>query len=135
MPIFRYIACAAIIAASVAGCATVRQQDVDAWAGAPVEALDTHPLFLSMPVYRTQTDGGIEIRNYVNGKDVEQCFTQSGARRGDKYVSHSVFTTCSDTRVVCNNLFYVQGGKVTRYAPTGSCYTDDSVRPKMGAGR
>jgi len=133
MPISRHIICAAIAAGTIAGCATVRQQDLDAWAGAPVEALDTHPLFLTIPMYRTQTDSGIETRNYVNSKDVEQCFTRVGARRGDgKYVSHSAFTTCSENRVVCNNLFYIQGGKVLRYAPTGSCYTDDSVRPQAG---
>jgi hypothetical protein len=30
-----------------------------------VEALGAHPVFLTMPVYRTQTESGIEIRNYV----------------------------------------------------------------------
>ena len=133
MPFFRSIAVISIVAAVVAGCATVRQQDLDAWAGVPVEALDAHPVFLTMPVYRTQTESGIEIRNYVNSKDIEQCFARSGVRHGDnKYVSHSVFMTCSDTHLVCNNLFYVQIGKVTRYAPTGNCYTDDSVRPQAG---
>ena len=32
------------IASLLAGCATVRQQDLDAWGGVPVEALDTHSL-------------------------------------------------------------------------------------------
>ncbi|MGJ7609026.1 hypothetical protein ACSFA7_32135 [Variovorax sp. LT1R20] len=130
---FKSITCAAIVIGTITGCATVRQQDLDAWVGVPVEALDTHQVFLTMPVYRTQTDSGIEIRNYVNSKDIEQCFARSGVRRGDnKYVSHSAFITCSDTRLVCNNMFYVQAGKVTRYAPTGNCYTDDSVRPQAG---
>ncbi len=133
MSIFRSAISAAIISVAVAGCATVRQQDLDAWVGVPVEALDTHPLFLTIPMYRTQTDSGIEIRNYVNSKDVEQCFTHSSARNGDnKYVNYSAFTSCSNTHIACNNLFYIQGGKVTRYAPTGSCYTDDSVRPSVG---
>ena len=133
MHIFRYLTCAAIAAGTLAGCATVRQQDLDAWAGAPVEALDTHPLFLTIPMYRAQTESGIETRNYVNSKEVEQCFTRIGARRGDsKYLSHSAFTTCSENRLVCNNLFYIQGGKVIRYAPTGDCYTNDSVRPQIG---
>lgn len=133
MPMFRTVTSTALIAGLISGCATVRQQDLDAWAGAPVEALDAHPLFLTMPMYRTQTDNGVETRNYVNGEDVEQCFTSAGARRGDrKYVSHSAFTTCSESRVVCNNLFYIQGGKVIRYVPTGACYTNDSVRPNIG---
>ncbi len=127
------ITCTAIVVGTLSGCATVRQQDLDAWAGAPVEALDTHPVFLTMPVYRTQADSGIETRNYVNSKDVEQCFTRVGARRGDsKYVNYSAFTTCSGNHIVCNNLFYIQGAKVVRYAPTGNCYTDDSVRPQVG---
>lgn len=133
MSMFRTVTSTALIAGLISGCATVRQQDLDAWAGAPVEALDAHPLFLTMPMYRTQTDNGVETRNYVNGEDVEQCFTSAGARRGDrKYVSHSAFTTCSESRVVCNNLFYIQGGKVIRYVPTGACYTNDSVRPNIG---
>lgn len=39
--------------------------------------------------------------------------------------------TCSDTPLDCNNLFYVQTGKVTRYAPTGNYYADNSVRPRL----
>lgn len=133
MSIFRSVTSAAIVIGAISGCATVRQQDLDAWVGTPVEALDTHPLFLTMPMYRTQTDSGVETRNYVNGTEVEQCFTRMGARRNDsKYLSRSAFTTCSENRIVCNNLFYIQGGKVIRYAPTGDCFTDDSVRPQIG---
>ena len=84
-------------------------------------------------MYRAQTDRGVETRNYVNSKEVEQCFTSAGARRGDKsYVSHTAFTACSQSSVVCNNIFYIQGGKVIRYAPTGACYTDNTVLPNIG---
>ena len=34
-----------MVGAILTGCATVRQQDLDAWVGMPVEALDTHSLF------------------------------------------------------------------------------------------
>lgn len=123
-----------VAAALLAGCATVRQPDLDAWVGVPVEALDTHPVFLSMPVYRTQTAGGVEIRNYFNSKEVEQCFASAGGHVGDRrHVSHSVFITCSESRLSCSNLFYIQDGKVTRYAPTGDCYTNASVRPLAGS--
>ena len=133
MPLLRSIVSAALVIGFVSGCASVRQQDLDAWAGAPVEALDAHPLFLTMPMYRAQTASGVETRNYVNSEETERCFTNLGARRGDgKYVSHSAFTSCSESRTVCNNIFYIQSGKVTRYAPTGACYTDDSVRPNVG---
>ena len=39
------------IAVSVAGCA-VRQPDLDVWVGMPVEALDTHSLFITFPMYK-----------------------------------------------------------------------------------
>ncbi len=131
--IFRSVTSAAIIVGTIGGCATVRQQDLDAWVGVPVNALDIHPLFLTMPMYRTQTESGIETRNYVNGQEVEQCFTRMGAHRNDsKYVSHSAFTSCSESRIVCNNIFYIQGGKVIRYAPTGNCFTNETVRPQIG---
>ena len=64
---------------------------------------------------------------------MEQCFASAGERLGDRrHVSHSAFVSCSETRLSCSNLFYIQDGKVTRYAPTGDCYTDASVRPAAG---
>jgi hypothetical protein len=42
---------AVFIAVSVAGCA-VRQPDLDVWVGMPVEALDTHSLFITFPMYK-----------------------------------------------------------------------------------
>jgi len=84
------------LAVVVVGC-TVRQQDLDAWVGVPVEALDTHPIFNTVPMDRTITDSGIEIRNYRNGP--------------------------------CNNIFYIKGRKVIKYAPTGRCYTYKDLQP------
>ncbi|HVR49041.1 MAG TPA: hypothetical protein VMS38_04840 [Pseudorhodoferax sp.] len=122
---------AAALMAILAGCATVRQTDLDAWAGVPVAALDTHPLFVTIPMYRTLTEGGIEIRNYVNSQAAQQCFTRVEARHRDHHdLEHTAFMACSDNGLVCNNLFYVQGGQVIRYAPTGDCYTDARVRPQ-----
>lgn len=130
---FQWLGCALVVGAWVAGCATVRQSDLDAWVGVPEVALDTHPIFATMPMYRTQTPDGVEIRNYLNSKTVEQCFADSGYRHGDRsYVRHSTFVSCSQNRVACANMFYIQDGKVTRYAPTGDCYTDESVRPQPG---
>ena len=82
MSVFRCCVGALATAALLSGCATVRQSDLDAWVGVPVQALDTHPLFLTMPLYRTQTANGVEIRNYFNSKDVEQCFASAG--HGDR---------------------------------------------------
>jgi hypothetical protein len=96
----------------------------------PVEALDTHSLFNTIPMYRTVTPGGIEIRNYANGTDVARCFTDVGANRTGYFVNANAFTTCSSGRVVCNNIFYIKEGKVVEYAPTGQCYTNSTVQPE-----
>jgi len=125
----------AAIAATVlamAGCATVNQEDLTAWVGVPVEALDTHSFFLTLPVYRSVTSSGMEVRNYANGKDVANCFSNAGSttQKSGKYVNNTAFTTCSSNKVVCNNIFYIKDGKVVEYAPTGSCYTDETVRPQ-----
>lgn len=126
------------VAATLAGCATVgvRQADLDAWTDVPVEALDTHTIFLSIPMFKTSTASGIEIRNYANGKDVASCYSNAGIVASGTYVSTaraSAFTSCSSSRVVCNNIFYIRDGKVLEYAPTGRCYTDDRVRPQRRA--
>jgi hypothetical protein len=118
------------IVSALSGCATVRQQDLDAWVGMPVEALDTHSLLITIPMYKSTTQSGMEVRNYANGADVESCFSSAGASGKGKYANANAFTTCSSNRVVCNNIFYIRDGVVVEYAPTGRCYTDDSVRPQ-----
>jgi hypothetical protein len=37
------------IACVLGGCATVRQEDLQSWEGQPVAALESHPVFLTMP--------------------------------------------------------------------------------------
>jgi hypothetical protein len=114
----------------ITGCATVRQQDLDAWVGVPVEALDTHSFFITVPMYRTRTESGIEIRNYANSRDITQCFGNAGANAYGNYVTANAFSTCSSGRIVCNNIFYIKDGKIIEYAPTGRCYTDATVQPQ-----
>ena len=121
---------AIFISLAVASCATVRKQDLDAWVGIPVEALDTHSFFITVPVYRSVTSSGIEIRNYANGKDVARCFSNASGSSTGKYVNANAFTTCSSNRIVCNNIFYIRDGVVLEYAPTGRCYTDETVQPQ-----
>lgn len=124
------------ICASQIGCATVRQEDLRSWEGISVQKLDAHPVFISMPVYKTKTEDGTEIRNYVNSESAEQCFANGGTeQKGNRHVRYSTFMTCSENRVVCNNIFYIRSGTVVRYAPTGSCYTNESVRPRGNLGQ
>lgn len=118
------------LALLIMGCASVRQQDLDAWKNAPVEALDTHSLFLTLPMYRSYTESGIEIRNYSNGKDVAQCFGNAFAPKNTSLISASAVSTCSTSRIVCNNIFYIKNNVVLEYAPTGSCYTNESAQPQ-----
>ena len=49
------------------GCAAVHQEDLDAWRGVPVSELEAQPFFLTLPVVRTVTSDGTEIRRYVKG--------------------------------------------------------------------
>lgn len=129
MPLLKVIVIVSLVA-FITACATVRQQDLDAWVGMPVEALDTHSIFITMPMYRTVTGSGIEIRNYTNGKNVANCFGTAGASRTGAFVNANAFTTCSSGRIVCNNIFYIKNEKVLEYAPTGRCFTDKRAQPQ-----
>lgn len=106
----------------LAGCATVRQSDLDAWVGVSVEKLDLHPLFLTVPMTKRYSDSGVEIRNYFNGRETESC-TSSTSKRGD------IYTSCGTSSVACNNLFFIKDGRVIEYKPVGQCFTDKRVRP------
>lgn len=123
------------VAVFLASCATVRQDDLKAWQGAPVSALDTHPVFLTMQVVKTRTNDGIEIRNYVNGRAVASC-SGGGSVLVNSYInlaSYNQFTNCMQGFAACNNIFYISNGQVQRYTPIGTggakCYTNDTVRP------
>ena len=111
-------------------CATVRQQDLDSWVGVPSEALDTHSLFLTVPMVRTKTESGIEIRNYANGRNFGTCSGFGSASATGSWVNANAFSSCSSGWVGCNNIFYIREGKVVEYAPTGRCFTDERVQPQ-----
>lgn len=121
-----------VCALALVGCASVRQSDLDAWVGTPVEALDTHSLFLTMPMIRTVSESGLEIRNYANTQEVASCYGNGSGAMGknSKTVSVSSFSNCTSNKVGCNNIFYIRDGKVLEYAPTGQCFTNESARPQ-----
>jgi len=128
------IGIAALAIASLVGCSAllVRQSDLDSWTGMPVEALDTHSLFLTVPMFRTLTESGIEIRNYANTKSHSSCSGGGGAKvsSSGKYMNANTYSNCTSETVGCNNIFYIKDGKVLEYAPTGQCYTNETVRPQ-----
>jgi len=122
-----------VVSAMISGCVSplvVRQQDLDAWVGMPTAALDTHSYFLTVSMVRTLTDSGIEIRNYVNEREVSTCLGSGHAQAQGKYVNSNTFSTCYSQSIECNNIFYIKDGVVLEYAPTGNCYTSELVTPQ-----
>lgn len=100
----------------------VRQSDLDSWVGVPVKALDTHSIFLTMRLERSFTDDGMEIRNYINEANRSACMM----------IGYNL--VCNEIKGACNNIFYIEGGYVIEYRPTGSgkakCFTDATLRPQ-----
>lgn len=107
----------------LAGCAAkmVRQDDLYAWKGMPVEALDTHALFSTLPVKKTVMDSGIELRTYENTK-------QSNACGASPLGGVGVLNCRRETRA-CTTEFYLRDQKVIEALARGQCYTDSATRP------
>lgn len=115
--------------------ACVREQDLEAWQGVSVERLDRHPFFITLPVEVRKLDDGTEIRNYVNGANVGDCFNNASATSlGSPSVLVTGSSFCSTRFAACNNIFYIKNGIVQNYVPTASggaaCFTDSRVTPK-----
>lgn len=108
----------------------VHQEDLAAWEGMPVEALDTQTFFLTLPVVKRMTDSGIEIRNYSNRANVSECFGSATLRTSWGRPTVSDRSSCTSQSRGCDNIFYIKDGKVLEYAPTGQCFTDVGVRPQ-----
>lgn len=119
-----------IVATSLIGCATVRQQDLDAWVGQPVEVLDMQPFFLTVPMIRTKTTSGIEIRDYANVRNMSACTGYGTGSVGGGWVNAGAFSSCTSGSVGCHNIFYIKDGIVIEYAPTGNCYTNEEQAPR-----
>jgi|TARA_B100000795_G_C22464093_1_gene310353 hypothetical protein len=122
------------LALFIYGCAgmTVRQEDLDSWVGVSVEELDTHSFFLTVPVAKTITDSGIEIRVYSNKQNISSCF-DTGNIDGKAYSNDANFTAiqnCSSQLVGCDNIFYIKDKKVIEYKPVGRCMTDATLQPE-----
>jgi hypothetical protein len=118
----------------LSACATVRPEDQAAWVGVPVAALDTHPIFYTMPVVRTIATDGTEIRNYVNSRSVMACAGAGTIFSGTvTFATYNTFESCMQSQPTCNNIFYIKNGIVTAYTPIGSgggrCWTDERSRP------
>lgn len=119
---------------AIAACVGVRQQDLDAWAGAPVSALETQPILATMRLVRTRASDGTEIWNYVNGRNLGSCAGSGTVFSGFvDMATYNSFSSCMSGFAACNNIFYVKNGRVISYNPIGSggmrCYTDQRLQP------
>lgn len=139
------IAVSACAAALLTACAThqspfVSQADLDAWRGVPVAALDSHSLFVTVPMIKTITPEGLEIRNYSNKVAASTCgglgFGSANATRTRNssmaYGQFSQLQNCTAGMRGCDNIFYIRDGKVLEYKAVGQCYTNEKVRPQPG---
>lgn len=122
----------------ISGCAnkTVRQQDLDAWVGRPVEALDTHSFFLTIPMVKTVTDNGVEIRIYANKAAFSGCSGSAGGSLSQggylSYGNFQGFQACISQLVGCDNIFYIKNKRIIQYKPVGNCFTDETLQPEIG---
>ena len=130
----------------VAGCSSllVNKSDLDAWVDVSVEALDVHSFFITIPVIKTVTESGVEIRDYVNKEGISSCMQNGFGTRNSNvnaignnasvmtYANYNTFQNCSSQIVGCDNIFYIRDGKVLEYKPVGRCITNSSVRPEVG---
>ena len=125
----------------VTGCintaAEVRQQDLDAWVGQPVIALELHPVFITMPVVKTTASDGTQIWNYVNGRGVGNCLHSGSILGAVDYATYLGFNNCMAGFAACNNIFYIRDSRIMKYTPVGTgglrCYTDESLQPNANA--
>lgn len=132
--LFAIIGCFLLSGCSSLSVLSVRQVDLDSWVGVPVEALDLHSFWVTIPMVRTITDSGIEIRIYVNKRIATSCFENAGINLSKNntvsYASFLSLQNCISGSVGCDNIFYIKDGKVMEYVPVGNCYTDESVQPE-----
>lgn len=123
------------VAVVLGGC--VRQVDVDSWRGQPVSELDTHPFFITLPMTRTVTADGLEIRDYVNGRTISDCSGSGFVTGGSNVGVLSGGSSCVSRAAGCHSIFYIRNGRIVEYAPTGSggvrCYTNSTIQPRHRA--
>jgi len=116
------------------GCASVHQDDLDTWKGRPVSDIEKHPIFVTMPVVRTVTSDGTELRDYVNGQNVAQCSSGGTVFNGVvNMASYNSFMSCTQKIQACHGIFTIKNGTVESLSAIGTggarCYSNESMRP------
>jgi hypothetical protein len=113
---------------------TLHPEDVASWEGVPVSELDTHPIFITMPMVRTVTPDGTEIRNYINGTSVGSCSGGGGVYSGVvSMATYQQFSSCTARFAACHGIFYIKDGRVISASAIGTggarCYSNETMRP------
>lgn len=122
----------ALACLALAGC--VQQKNLDAWVGQPATKLESHPVFSTMNLEVRNLSDGSQMLNFVNGRQVSQCFGNARANAfGGSVVTVTGNEFCSTRFAACNNQFLIKDGIVQWYRPVGSggarCFTDDRLNP------
>ena len=107
---------------------SLRMADLDSWLGVPVIAIDTHSFLLTLPMVKTVTDSGVEIRVYSNKRGIVSC----GGTGFLSYSNFNTFQACSAGLVGCDGIFYIRDGKVIEVKAVENCYTNEKSRPEKG---
>lgn len=128
----RTIGSIAFFLSSMSAC--VQQKNLDAWIGQPASKLEIHPVFSTMDLEVRNLSDGSQMLNYVNGRQLSQCFGRASTNSyGQSVVVAQGNNFCSTSFAACNNQFLVRDGIVQWYRPVGSggarCMTNDSLNP------
>jgi hypothetical protein len=128
------ITCALLV--TLAGCASVHQEDLDAWAGHPVSDLEKHPIALTQQMIRSTASDGTEIRHYINSRNVATCSGGGGASVFSGVVAtatYNNFMNCMQRVQACHSIFYIRNGIIDHVSVIGTggvrCYTNEASRP------
>src|SRR5438105_4789228 len=111
----------------IPACMAVREADLRSWQGRPVAELEKHPVFLTMPVVRTVTSDGTEIRNYVAARNAGKCSPDGSIFSSNvTHDAYNQFISCMQAYATCQNIFAIKAGVIERYTPIGTggagCY-------------
>ena len=110
-----------LLAVAVAGCSMGRAKVQDAWVGQPVEVLNTHSPFRSLPMIKVLTEGSGELRNYQNRANTHQCYTEGQVTAGQavSQATYNQILACTSRSAGCDHIFSVRGGKILDYTTGG----------------
>ena len=120
-------------------------EDIDAWRGVSINALDTHQIWNRIKQLKATNAEGEEVRVYVNRyerSDKNAFLTIDGlvflkpelsnlcaTKFKAGYKDLLAYLKCSDKLYGCDNVFVLKDNQVISYTPVGNCSTNPKLRP------